>query len=73
MAAVLHLLKSDATPLAVDTIRQQTSSGDRVTLVLLDGAAAPVGVEVTTRRVPDDLDYARLLDLIFEADRVVVW
>ncbi len=73
MGAVLHLLKAAASPLAIETIRQQITAGDRVTVVLLDEAPAPALADVPVRRVPDELDYAHLLDLVFEADQVIVW
>ena len=72
MAAVLHLLKTPASPLALETIREQIAAGDRVTLVLLDDASAPAVADVAVRRVPGEFDYAHLLDLVFEADQVIV-
>ena len=76
MAGVLHLLKRDASPLAapvIDAMRRGTESP--VTVVLLAGAVAPaLAPDITVRRLGDgDLDYAALLDLIFEADRVITW
>lgn len=74
MATVLHLVKGPASALAVEAIRQQVAAGDRVTIVRLEGAPppdAPPGVPV--RRVPDDVSYADLLDLVFEADQVIAW
>ena len=76
MAGVLHLLKRDSPPLAVpiiDAMRRETASP--VTVVLLAGAQAPaLPAGVTVRRLaPGDLDYSSLLDLIFEADRVITW
>ena len=46
-----------------------------VTVVLLGGAVAPaLAPDITVRRLGDgDLDYSALLDLIFEADRVITW
>jgi hypothetical protein len=46
-----------------------------VTVVLLAGAVAPaLAPDITVRRLADgDLDYSALLDLIFEADRVITW
>jgi hypothetical protein len=76
MAGVLHLLKRDASPLAasiIDAMRREVESP--VTVVLLAGAVAPaLAPDITVRRLADgDLDYAALLDLIFEADRVITW
>ena len=76
MAGVLHLLKRDASPLAVpiiDALRREADSP--VTVVLLAGAGAPaLAPDIIVRRLADgDLDYSALLDLIFEADRVITW
>jgi hypothetical protein len=74
MAVVLHLVKGAATPVAVETIRQQAAGGDAVTVVLLEGAPAPdLPAAARVRRAPDELSYGDLLDLIFQADQVVSW
>lgn len=60
--------------LARATIAAQLAAGDAVTVVLLPGAGsleAPPAVRVV--RVPDDLGWDALLDLVFAADRVVTW
>ena len=76
MAAFLHLVKADSATLAGPVIESNLrEAGARVTVVLLDGAAAPslpAGVAVR-RLAPGDLDYAGLLDLIFAHDHVVTW
>ncbi len=74
MASVLHLLKAPDAGHARATIMENAAVGDRVTVVLLPGAGTsefPPGVAV--HRVPDDLSYERLLELIFEADQVITW
>jgi hypothetical protein len=74
MAAVVHLLKSPDTGLARAVLERSVRAGDRVTVVLLPGGVAsglPDGVPV--RRLDGDLTYDQLLELIFEADRVVTW
>lgn len=74
MAAVLHLLTAGPDDLARTTMLRQVAAGDRVTLALLEGADAgslPAGLDV--RRVPEQLPYAQLLDLIFESDQVIAW
>ena len=76
MAAFLHLLKADAGALAAPVIAANAAEPDaRVTVVLLDGAAAPpLPTSVTVRRLAaGELDYAGLLDLIFAHDHVVTW
>ena len=74
MATLLHLMKGPLTDVAATVIRQQAAAGDRVTVVRLGGAPAPAlpaGVDV--RRAPEELPYTDLLDLVFEADRVIAW
>jgi len=74
MASVLHLLKSAETALAGAVIDQHARAGERVTVVLLPGGAAPAlpsGVRV--HRLDADLSYAQLLDLVFESDHVITW
>jgi len=75
MAAFLHLLKADASPLAGPAIAaHRREPGARVTVVVLDGPAPDLGPGVAVRRLAaGDLDYAGLLDLIFAADHVVAW
>ena len=74
MAVVLHVLTPDAPPLALPVIARQTEAGDQVTVVLVQGAApAPLPERVAVRRVPDDLSYRQLLDLVFAADQVMSW
>ncbi|HET8577557.1 MAG TPA: hypothetical protein VFO18_10690 [Methylomirabilota bacterium] len=76
MARFLHLLKRDSADLAVPVIEANSHEADAaVTVVCLDGAA-PAGLPpgVTVRRLDaGDLDYAGLLDLIFEAEHVITW
>jgi len=74
MARVVHLFKGDHVAEARTTIEPQVRAGDQVTVALLGGAAAsslPPGVEA--RRVPEELSYQELLELIFAADHVVTW
>jgi len=76
MATFLHLVKRDSAALAAAVIGSNLRAADaRVTVVLLDGAAAPAlpaGVAVR-RLAPGDLDYAGLLDLIFAHEHVITW
>lgn len=74
MAAVLHLVDAELSALAAETMRQQLAGGDRITVVRLEGAPTPVVPDgVTLHRVPDDLTYAQLLDLVFASDQVISW
>lgn len=74
MGAILHLVKSADAGLARAAIEHQVQAGDQVSVALLHGAPAPelpAGVRVL--RVPEEVPYEGLLDLIFEADQVVAW
>jgi hypothetical protein len=75
MASALHLLKGAAgAELAVTVIARQVAAGDRVTVALLEGAQRPeLPAGVAVHRVPEDLAYPRLLELIFASDHVVTW
>ena len=74
MAAVLHLLKGADTTLARSVLDRQVRDGDRVTVVVLPGGAAPaLPAGVPIRRLDGDLSYAELVELIFAADQVVTW
>ncbi|MGH7275531.1 MAG: hypothetical protein ACREIY_00735 [Candidatus Rokuibacteriota bacterium] len=74
MAAVLHLIKGADATLARAVIEQSLAAGDRVTVALLPGAAAPdLPPGVSVHRVPADLSYADLLELIFDSNHVITW
>ncbi|MBI1726661.1 MAG: hypothetical protein HYR50_05290 [Candidatus Rokubacteria bacterium] len=74
MRSFLHLVKGDSPPLANAVIeRNLREPGARVTIVLLDGARAPVSAGAAVKRLGLDLDYDALLDLIFDSDHVVTW
>jgi len=76
MASYLHLLKADSAPMAASVIEASCREpGAEVTAVLLDGATLPaLPATVRVRRFGEgDLDYSRLLDLIFEHDHVISW
>ena len=74
MARVLHLWKGGSPDLVRTVVAQHVAAGDEVTVGALAGATLdglPAGVAL--RRVPQDLDYDGLLDLVFAADHVVTW
>ncbi len=74
MPSFLHLVKADSPSLASAVIeRNLREPNARVTVVLLDGARAPVSAGAAVKRLGSDLDYNALLDLIFESDHVVTW
>lgn len=74
MPTVLHLVKPGANALAAETIRAQAAAGAEVTVVLLDGASEPASPAGVRRvRVPEEVSYSGLLDLVFEAEQVIAW
>ena len=78
MARVLHLFKGDHAAEAAAAIGAQLAAGDHVTIALLDRGQAPVlatgaSADAEMHRVPDDLSYERLVELIFASDHVVTW
>jgi hypothetical protein len=72
MPAVLHLLTRgdpERARAAIET--QRADSETTLTIALLPGARAPM--EWGGRRVPEELSYGDLLDLIFASDQVIAW
>ena len=75
MTAVLHLLTNGDRTRALPVIERQRGDADTsVAVVLLPGAtASPLPDGLVARRVPDELSYEELLDLIFASDQIVAW
>ena len=74
MARVLHLLKGVHLTLARAAIERALAAGDEVTVALLPGAPdVTLPDQVQARRVPEELSYAALLELVFAADHVLPW
>jgi predicted transcriptional regulator len=73
MARVLHLFKGDHAAEASAVIAAQTAAGDEVTVALLEGESSALPAGVTIQRVPGELSYERLAELVFAADHVVTW
>ena len=73
MARVLHLFKGDHAAEAAAVITAQVGAGDHVTVALLDAATPPLPGGVETKRVPAELSYEQLAELIFASDHVVTW
>ena len=73
MARVLHLMKGEHTTEALAVIAAQVAAGDQVTVALLEAAAPPLPASVTIQRVPAELPYDRLVELVFASDHVVTW
>ena len=71
---VLHLMKRDSPPAATVVVaRELQDPRAEITVVLLDDAAPRLPPGLAVKRLGADLDHAKLLDLIFESDRVVTW
>lgn len=80
---MVHLLKDPVDPLAVQTITTQASTHQSPPVVVLLSpseitAKMPrVTVYHVTEYSPDpkkgEIDYPRLVDLIFSADKVIAW
>ena len=74
MARVLHVFKGDHGAEAGAVIAHTVAAGDQVEVALVGGVEAPaLPAGVTAHRVPDQLSYAQLAELIFTADNVVTW
>jgi hypothetical protein len=76
MATFLHLVKADSALLAASVIESNArEAGADVTVILLDHAVPPAlpSTVLVRRLAADDVDYAGLLDLIFESDHVITW
>jgi hypothetical protein len=74
MARVLHVFKGDHAPEAAAVIGPQAAAGDEITVALVGGGSAPLlPPGVTLHRVPEDVSYDGLLELIFAADHVITW
>jgi hypothetical protein len=74
MARVLHVFKGDHGADAARVIARAVAAGDQVDVAVVGGAAAPaVPAAVSLHRVPDQLSYEALAELIFAADHVVTW
>jgi hypothetical protein len=73
MAGVLYLLGSRDPAGALPIIAGQVAAGDAVTVAVLAAPAPALPPEVAVHRVPGELTWDQLLDLIFTADRVISW
>ncbi len=73
MATVLHLLGDKGASLAVPVIEGQLAAGDRVTVAAIGEAPPPLPPGLEVHRVPANLSYSQLLDLIFASDHVITW
>ena len=73
MPTVLHLLGHNDPAPALPIILGQLASGDAVTVAMLGPLVPPLPRGLEMRRVPDELSWEQLLDLIFTADQTFSW
>jgi hypothetical protein len=74
MARVLHVFKGDHAAAAGAVIARAVAAGDQVEVAVVGGVEAPpLPGSVTVHRVPDQVSYERLAELIFSSDQVVTW
>jgi hypothetical protein len=73
MATVLHLLGENEPQAALPFIAGQLAAGDLVTVAVLGDSAVPLPPGLTVHRVPAELTWDQLLDLIFAADQTFSW
>ena len=73
MAAVLHIVGHHDPARAVDVIRGQVAAGDAVTVAVVGPVVPALPPGVTAHRVPAELSYDQLLDLVFSVDQVISW
>ena len=73
MATVLHLVGHNDPRPALPIIAGQLTAGDEVTVAVVGPAVLPLPPGLTIHRVPTELSWERLLDLIFTADQTFSW
>jgi len=76
----LHLLKSPVNSLALDVLRSEAPQDSPVAVFLSPTGDPPDLPGITVYQIADSssengnrIPYSRLVDLIFEADKVVAW
>jgi hypothetical protein len=77
----LHLLKSPLSPIVLELLRSKTAQDSPVAIFLSPTEDAPELPGITVYKIADSsatengrhISYSRLIDLIFEADKVVAW
>jgi len=80
---ILHLLKEPVDPLALQALTAESVTGNQVPAVVLLSPmrSIPKLPSVTLYRMTEDprdprvreIGYPRLVELIFEADKVIAW
>ncbi len=73
MATVLHIVGEADPSRALQVIHGQLAAGDTVTVAVVGPGLPVLPPGVTAHRVPADLSYDQLLDLVFSVDQVLHW
>jgi hypothetical protein len=73
MATVLHLVGHNDPRRALPVITRQLAAGDAVTVAVVGPAAPALPPGSTVHRVPSELSWDQLLDLILVADQTFSW
>lgn len=73
MAAVLHIVGPNDPARANEVMRGQMAAGDTVTVAVVGVGLPALPWGVTVHRVPAELSYDQLLDLVFSVDQVISW
>lgn len=73
MATVLHLVGHNDPRRAVPVIAAQLAAGDHVTVAIVGPAAPALPPGAAVHRVPAELSWDDLLDLIVAADQTFSW
>ena len=77
----LHLLKSPLSPIVLELLRSEAPQDSPVAVFLSPSEDPPNLPGITVYQIADSssigngrhIPYSRLVDLIFEADKVVAW
>lgn len=80
----LHLLKCPVNPLAIELMQSSEQSTPAIAVLLSPSGEAPPlpGITIyqvtespveSTKADPNTISYARLMEMIFSADKVLAW
>jgi hypothetical protein len=77
----LHLLKNALNPLTLEILQSESTDGHPVVVLLSPTGETPQLPGITVYRVRDSsstendtsINYSRLIEMIFEADKVLAW
>jgi hypothetical protein len=73
MATILHLVGENDPGRALPAIAEQVAAGDAVTVAVVGRDAVILPPGLTVHRVPAELPWDQLLELIFAADQTFTW